>query len=55
MTDVYEKALRKLQKIIEREGDADGVRLTAAYFLQLVEEEIQMEECRRFFSSKERR
>ena len=55
MTDVYERAFKKLQRIIEREGDADGVRLTAAYFLQLVEEEIRMEECRRFFSGKERR
>ena len=55
MTDVYEKALQKLQRIIAREGDADGARLKPAYFLQLVKEEIRTEECQRFFSGKERR
>ena len=54
MPDVYDKALQKLQRIIAREGDADGVRLTAAYFLQLVKEENRMEECQKFFSGKER-
>jgi hypothetical protein len=49
MTDVYEKALQKLQRIIAREGDADEARLKPAYFLQLLQEEIRLEECERFF------
>ena len=52
MTNAYERAIRKLQRIIEREGDAGGERLTPAYFLQLVEEELQIEACERFFSAK---
>ena len=49
MTDVYDKALRKLQRIIAREDDADGARLKPTYFLQLLQEEIRLEECERFF------
>ena len=52
MTDAYERAIRKLHRIIEREGDAGGARLTPAYFLQLLKEEIRQEEYERFFSVK---
>ena len=51
MNNAYERAARKLQRIIEREGDAGGARLTPAYFLQLLAEEIRQEECERFFSA----
>ncbi len=49
MSNAYERAARKLQRIIAREGDADGARLKPAYFLQLLQEEIRLEECERFF------
>ncbi|MBR3438962.1 MAG: hypothetical protein IKH13_05605 [Clostridia bacterium] len=49
MSNAYERAAIKLKRIIAREGDADGARLKPAYFLQLLQEEIQLEECERFF------
>ena len=52
MNNAYERAIRKLQRIIEREGDAGGARLTPAYFLQLLAEEIRQEEYERIFSAK---
>ena len=52
MNNAYERAVRKLHRIIEREGDAGGERLTPAYFLQLLKEEIRQEEYERIFSAK---
>ena len=52
MQNAYEKAAGKLQRIIEHEGDAGGARLTPAYFLELLEEELRIDACERFFSAK---
>lgn len=46
-TELYEKALdvanRKLQSIIQRFGDCDGVRRTPGYLAELVIEAIKSE------------
>lgn len=36
--DIYIRALQKLDRIIEREGDGDGARLTGEYFEELCAE-----------------
>lgn len=36
--DIYIRALQKLDRIIEREGDADGARLSGEYFEELCAE-----------------
>lgn len=36
--EIEKRALEKLDRIIEREGDADGARLTGEYFEELCAE-----------------
>lgn len=36
--DIYIRALQKLDRIIEREGDGDGARLSGEYFKELCAE-----------------
>lgn len=45
-------ASRKLERIIAREGDANGERLKAYYIAQLVVEKIQEAEAERYFDGR---
>lgn len=51
ITEALPQAAAKLQRIIAREGDDDGKRLTEEYFIQLVFEQIRInrfaQECER--------
>ena len=42
LAEAWAAAARKLEWIVSREGDADGVRSTAAYFAQLMAEAVNM-------------
>lgn len=39
-SDIVTAAQKKLERIIEREGDAGGLRRTPAYLAQLITEEM---------------